>query len=658
MAIQVRRRRSTKRRPFNEVIDNFRGGVNTLLDQTRLSKNQALQATNLIQTQDGLWTTRYGSKQYGQDIPNGNTPDGFAEYVKSDETTELIVVAGTVYKSTNGGSWSTISGATFTAGTPCYFAQIGNKLYVTNGTDPLAYYDGTSLSTYTEISAPVNVSPSRTQLTTGSYNYYVQVTALNEVGETVGSTEASVSGGISAPRDLWVSGDKVTTTWDAVSGATRYQVYISDESGYEALIGTTEVNSFADDGSSTINPYIVVPLSNTTGAPKFRQMELSGNRLWGTQDPNNRYRVYFSGTGSSLGVFSDFYGGGWIDIERGGRNLPRSVKHFRTGKGDPVVTVICASPEGNGSIWQIDISSATVGDVTFTVPSAYKVIGSLGTNAPLSVVAANNALYAFNKKDFISLLSRSNLLNILVTDGVSVPIRPNVRSIVGSQADKVAGYYYDGKIFWAVPETSSGNSRIYIFDTERNNWNPHAFDIGVSRFGEYTDSAGTTHFLAAPTSGDYLIELSPNFSGDLGTAFRQQYTSGLYPISKDRTVWARVKYAYVELNNPRGEVSFSLAGTEKKKGFTTLASVTVSSLISNTGYTRDRYSSFQYSTSAGLPTTFSSSSLRRRIRVNKLLNNYQFQVSSDGIDDRWTLSSLQVKGKIVPVRDPSAWSQS
>lgn len=658
MTMNVSARRRTQRQEFNVVIDKFNKGVNTLLDQTRLGSAEAVQANNLIQTQDGLWTTTYGSKRYGAVLPNGLTPDGFAEYVKTDETTELICVANVVYKSTDGGSWSSISGATFTAGISCYFTQIGTKLYITNGTDSLAYYDGSTLTTYSALSAPTNVAAARVNLSAGSFNYYVQITALNGVGETVGSTEASVSGGINRARDSWGASDAVSITWDAVVGATRYQVYISDETGYEALVTTVQTNAYTDDGSLTINPYIQVPLSNTTGAPKFRQMELSGNRIWATQDPNNRYRVYFSGTGQSLGVFSDFYGGGWIDIEKGGRNLPRAVTHYRTGKGDSIITVLCASPEGKGSIWQVDLTTATVGETTFTVPSAVKIIGSIGTNAPLSVVAANNNVFFFNKKGFTTLGAKPNLLNILSSDEISVNIRPSVRNLVGSQIHKVAGYFYDGQIFWAVPESASGNDKIFVYDTERGNWNPHAMSIGVTRFGEYTDTSGVTHFLAAPVSGDYILELSPNVSGFENTAFVQSYVSGLYPVSKDRTKWARVKYAYVELNNPRGTVTFTLAGTEKKSGFSTLGSVTVSSLISQTGYTFNRYSVLAYSSSTGSPTTFSSSSRRRRIRINKLLNNYQFQVSSSGLSDSWTLSSLQIKGKFVPVRDPQAWSTS
>src|SRR5690606_17930442 len=119
-----------------------------------------------------------------------------------------------------------------------------------------------------------------------------------------------------------------------------------------------------------------VPLDNTTGAPKFKSMCVSGNRIWGTNDPDNPYMVHFSGTGTFISKFSDFYGGGWINLEKGGREFPRSVIHYQSGQGAGRTTVLASTPEGRGSVWQIQITTATVDDVSFSVPSADKVVGS------------------------------------------------------------------------------------------------------------------------------------------------------------------------------------------------------------------------------------------------------------------------------------------
>src|SRR3990167_799826 len=256
--------------------------------------------------------------------------------------------------------------------------QIAGYLYIANGTDALTRYNGTTLSQYTAINAPANLTASlvASGLSSGSFTYYGQVTALTDVGETVGSTEASIT--VNKKRDTWIAAtDKgIYWGWDSVSGANRYQIYIADETGDEALLTSTTATNFVDDGSIAINPYVIPPLANTTSAPKFISMAVSGNRIWATKDDNSMYTVYFSGTGNFIGNFSDFYGGGWINLEKGGREIPIAVKHYQSGTGEGRATVLCKTPDGKGAIWQINIVSATVGDTSFSIPSAIKVVGS------------------------------------------------------------------------------------------------------------------------------------------------------------------------------------------------------------------------------------------------------------------------------------------
>ena len=167
-------------------IDSSRGGTNRLLDEARISSTEVVNALNLIQVQDGLYKPRWGTAYYGADY--GANPDGATEFLKSDQTTELITVAGgKVYKSTNGGSITEVTGATFTAGTTCYFMQIAGFLYIANGTDPLARYDGSTLTTYTEINAPTGLTGTATSSISAvsGISIYGIVTALNSVGETI-----------------------------------------------------------------------------------------------------------------------------------------------------------------------------------------------------------------------------------------------------------------------------------------------------------------------------------------------------------------------------------------------------------------------------------------------------------------------------------------
>jgi len=662
--------RGTSKRNTVISIDKFDRGSNNLVDEARMDTRFAVQSANMMQVQDGLWSTRWGTGYYGAEYPA--TPDGFSEYVKSDGTTELIVISnGKAYKSTDGGSITEISGATFTAGTQCYFLQIAGYLYIANGTDDLARYNGTNLTKYTEISAPANLTASlvASGLSSGTYTYYGIVTALNSVGETTGSTEASIT--TNKVRDNWTAGtDKITWSWDAVSGAERYQIYLSDQTGYETLLGNSDTTTFTDDGTADLNPYIEVPDDNTTGAPKFISMALSGNRIWATNNTNSKYRVYFSGTGQFIGNFSDFYGGGWIDLEKGGREMPIAVKHYQSGSGQGIATVLCKTPDGRGAVWQISISTATVGDTSFSIPSASKVVGSFGTESVLGVVNTNNDIAFPNRKGWFYLGPEKNYYGILRTNEKSSNIRPYWRNLSGIGMSGVCAYFYDAKIFISVPTSSAGNDRIVVLDTERDNWAVD-WSFGAKQFTEYTDTNGNTKLLFIPTDGTKLCEMSENIAGDFGGAFYQSYISPLIPVSKTKTDILNLREAIVELGRPKGAIQFQVLGIGKDNLFSTLATKTIADFGSDTGVGSDLVgavmpTSTRTSVSGGdgswavylldSPSTFTQSTTKKAIKTRKKIYALQFKVSSTTADTQYTILSLQAKGTLIPRRLPSAWT--
>lgn len=654
---------------LNITVDDFSGGTNSLVDEAKMSTKFAKESVNLMQVQDGLWRTRWGTQYYGAEYPAN--PDGASEYVKSDGTTELIVVSnGSAYKSTNGGTITAVSGATFTVGLQCYFMQIAGFLYIANGTDALARYDGSVLTTYTQIDAPGSFTASlvASGLSSGTYTYYGQVTSLNSVGESTGSTEVSIT--TNKLRENWTSStDKVYWGWATVSGATRYQLYLSDQTGYETLLTDTSTTSFIDDGTIELNPYIEVPDDNTTGAPKFKSMTVSSNRIWATNNGNDMYKVYFSGTGQFIGNFSDFYGGGWINLEKGGREIPIAVKHYQSGTGAGVATVLAKTPDGRGAVWQLDISTATVGDTSFSVPSATKVVGSFGTQSLLGVVSTTNNIEFPNSKGWFSLGPEKNYYGILRTNEQSSNIRPYWRSLTGSGIENICSYFYDAKIFISVATGTAGNDRIIVRDTERNNWAVD-WSIGAKQFLEYTDTSGNTHFMYIPVTGTKLIEISENYLNDLGTAFNQSYISPLIPVSKIDTDIMSHKETILKLIRPRGSITLQILGVGKDNNFTTLASTTITDFGSNTGIGTDLWgeqspSETQTSVSGGAgswalylvdaPSTFSQSITKKAIKKRAKIYAIQYKVSSTTASTDFVILSLQSKGRLIPRRIPSSW---
>jgi hypothetical protein len=439
-----------------------------------------------------------------------------------------------------------------------------------------------------------------------------------------------------------------------VVGATRYQLYISDESGDEALLTSVTGSSYQDDATLTINPYITPPLQNTTTAPKFMSMVVSGNRIWATNDTNSKYTVYFSGTGNFIGSFSDFYGGGWINLEKGGREIPVKVVHYQSGQGDGRPTVLCKTPEGRGAVWQLSISSVTVGDSTFSVPSAVKIVGSWGTEAQNSVVSDGNNIMFANKKGWFSLGPQQNYYGILRTNEISSKIRPYWNSLIESKISGIASYFYDAKIFISVPTTTTGNTKTIILDTERQGWIVD-WSFGVKSFLEYTDTSGSTHFLYVPYTGNKLIEISKNIAGDLGAAFSTEFATGRLSTSKLWKDFVKIGKVYIKLGSPRGTINFEVSGTEKDKAFQALASKTISPTYSLTGMGYDQMGAVQMGSTLGTPTTFSDSSDPRFVTIRKVLRDIKFRLTSNSIDTDYILQGIIIEGKQTRRRPPSAW---
>lgn len=642
-----------RRSKISLKINDSKGGTNLILDEARISNNEVVNALNLIQVQDGLYKPRWGTAYYGADY--GATPDGACEFLKSDGTTELIVIAGgKVYKSTNGGTATEVTGATFTAGITCYFMQIAGYLYIANGTDPLARYNGT-LTTYTEISAPTGLSGAAASTISSASNVviYAIVTSLNAIGETIGSTEAHVH--VSKSRDQWISStDKITWSWNAVSAAERYQLYISDTEGHEELLISTTATSFIDDGTISTNPYVSVPLDNTTAAPKFKSMTVSGNRIWATNNPNSPYTVYFSGTGQYMGIFSDFYGGGWINLEKGGRETPVKVVHYQSGQGEGRPTVLCKTPEGRGAVWQLNISTATVGDTSFSVPSAVKIVGSSGTESINGTVSTNNDIMFPNKRGFFSLGPQQQFYGLLRTNEISVNIRPYWTSLIGSKLEGVCSYFKDAKIFISVPTTTSGNNRTIIFDTEKSNWTID-WSFGAKQFLEYTDTTGQTKFLYVPVSGNKLVEISENIAGNLGLPFETAYETGRIVLGKEWTDFVKVQRIYIKLGKPRGIINLEISGSQKNKGFSTIASKQIVPAFSQTGMGYDLMGDTQMGDSEGTPDFFSDAADIRYIKINKKIRDLKIKLTSNSIDTDYVLHGFVIKGKLVSSRSPNTW---
>lgn len=648
---------------WKQTLDRFDGGSMTIISDARLGKScrnsrYAVEATNLQQYEDGIWGPRPGTVYFGKAIPGVGGIDHVAEYNAEDGSLHLVALAdnGKGYKSIdNGQTWVEITGATFTPGTQYVVVQFKNQLWISNGVDALVYYDGTQFNAFSEITNP-NTAPTFNRgsgLSTGTHKYYVRYTANNVVGWTEPSPAVEIT--VDKPRESWSrdNNEFVDLTATAVDDAISYDWWIGETPSEVFHIGSTTELIFRDLGNPA-NTFQDAPDDNTTAAPKVASMELSGSRLWATKDKDHHWRVYGTGTSQYLGFFSPFYGGFWADLERGGRFKPVAVVHYRTGRGDPIATVLCSSPDGRGTIFQIELLNQQVGDVNITIPVAYKLVGSIGSDAVGSVTKFGDNVAFLNKKGMYFLRNKEQMFNVLSTDDVTAPFRDRFEGLNGSQIHKAVGYFSAPRLIFSVP-IGEENDTTFVWDDEKRNisW---AWNIGFKHITEYTDTNGITHLIACRKDDNRIIEITKNALSDLGKPMFCQYVSPLIPIdANDHRVQARVRESIFEMGEVRGSVQVSVLARTKKTDIASVGQRSITSSFSNSGIGDDAPSEFLASDTTDLPKTFSSSSVKKTVRPRKRVYAIKYRVTSNGVDNDWRLLSIQSHGPYVLRKSPSLW---
>jgi hypothetical protein len=634
-----------------------------------------------MQTQDGVWSTRWGTKNYGASYTGPVT--GFCDFIgyNSDGSTTnyyMIIDNGALKYAKDGGAWTTITGHTFTTTKWSTMIQYGNQVLICNGVDAFSYVTIPTFTWhgFTGISTPGTVTGSLgAGLSAGVYNLYYQVTAVSSTGETPPSAVTTVTTNIDRsnwwnPNATQVASNTIYAqlSWTAVSNAIGYNIYLSDGvSGVSYFLDSvTNANSgtitYTDYGSTAINDFIQVPLTDTTVAPKFNWIALSDNRLWAVGDPNNPNRLYWAATGQNDLAFNALLGGGWVDILPGGKQKPYFVGQFRNGQGASMTTILMSEQTGYGSTWHCQITTDTIGNTVIAVPTLTQSIEGFGTTAPRSVVQTNQNVY-FHSPGPAGVYSNGSiptLFNVLSTNEISYVVRPDMKALTFSATPGICGIEFDRKLLYSVPYGTTTNNRIMVFDLNKQNWNPYAFNFGVQQFVRYADNSGVLHLLAIPTSptaGNYITEINVNFQGDNGVGFDAHIQTGLIHVTPDHVQFARIRYIYYEFGSPNGVITLIYSGTTKNEPLAQIASypVTLGDSASNVGFSSYAFSTEPFSWANTAPVATTQLSVKERLRINQLLNNWEAEVYSNTIGSQWTLNQIVVNGELIPTADPSSW---
>lgn len=510
---------------LDTTITSVKRGLNTLVSAAKIRDDEASVLKNMELLEEGLATRRRGTARYSA-VLDGNIVTHINQYGTSGHL--VAVAGGYMYKSLDDGdTWTKITGQTFTVDQAVDSVYAYEKLWIVSEDTNLSYYDGTSINTFTQISAPTNVGASQTGMSSGNYTYYYRVVAVNDQGQSLASSQASES--VDQPILDWATdgSDYITVSWDAVTGATGYEIYRSTLSGEGELLDYVEsqaVTSYKDYGGtdSVTNPLIGLPEENTTGGP-------SGTFITVYKDSlivgGNSSRLYYSGAGDVIAHFNRKDGGGWIDINK-------DAKDGDITKAHPFQDTLLIFKER--SIHQFEF----VADTSIGV-RVQEITSAIGCPAPRTIQTVENDVFFLSERGIFTIGNEPNFLNLVRTNELSARVRSIVDGFDFDSLSQACAIYTDNKyIVSAVEGTSSGswvnvdssgtnvdsssvtvnssgahNGRTLVYDRERLAWlNWEGFS--PQEYMVYYPNQGQATTLFAGGESPYVYEISDEYTTD------------------------------------------------------------------------------------------------------------------------------------------------
>lgn len=668
MPYQTSAERTKKHQSVIDKHQNtFEKGYVSTFANSRRPEDSLSDMTNIELTQDNIPRPRPPLARYGTQ-PSG-TVNGRGKYRYNGSRGLLWMIAGRIYRQVDGGAFTLIGGVnTYSTTLWAGFVQSKSRVYVYNGDSTgaganLSYIDLATMATveYTALATPA--APAGTgnaALISGTkpYNFYYKVTANNAVGESTAST-ASAAININTPRDSWVplntptvaAPQTITVTWSAVTNATSYTLYGSDNNTdfYEivTLAGLTTL-SFIDDGSLTLNPYKTAPASNSTQGAIFIWMyvDTRNSQVFGITYIN---QLYYSATAAAAGSAADFSslnGGGFAVIDEGGDSMLNFIDGFRTGKGDPIITTSSRGAAGKGKINHVAFDSATFGDQTIFFPNITEANGQSATYAPRCTVKSRDDLIYPTGDSVQKLGTSQNIVNILTRATLSDLIVPDINNITLGSLYKAAGVEYQDKVYMCLPVGSTENNQIWIVDRARKDAWTLRWPVAAKDIWLYEDNAGASHLCVLVSN--IIMEFTragtiPHTDDSVAWSSRCAFSSLVW--DPDGISLGNIHNQYFKLLSPTGRITANTYGLSKRGSTTNTGTAAYAVETSFTGIGIWDYSgNYQYGDDIGNVNSFAQSVAVLHVKPKGLLNQEDWEVISSTASTDYFLSAVSTRG--------------
>lgn len=584
-ALNTRPPQFKPRRSITLDWDDFSGGWNNIFRPTELKPNELAEATNMMLTGKGVPTGRWGTADFN--LVGSNNVRGLGTYINPNTlTNELLAItdSGLLTKK-SGASYSIITGASFASGYDAEMTQLGNNVYIVGGDRELTRYDGTSLINYPTIAKPTNALATNMSGASGSTIYSWRITALSQVGETLGSEAVQLS---NLPFDLTKTLIKVSWTGvSAASGVLRgYNLY-RGTSGDESYIASVDKNTteFFDDGYPQSDT-LLLPTSDTTGGPNAKYIMKFDDRLVFAGIEGDDSLVFISGRYPYQDKLHWSYGGTYIRIAPDdGEKITGLGVAGSNVKGGSVPASILVFKE-NGT-YAVVLKIVTVGNYALT-DAQFQKLAPVGCVNNKTVVEVENDTFFLDRKGLYSIGSEPNFLNEIRSKELSSRIRTYMRGLTQQDYNEAAAGYMDSKYILSF----TTKKETIIYDYERRCFmGPWKTPWGVTRWLKYVDGDGSEHYLAGTNNG-YVKEFSPSYNTDSGTTIAKTLRTRKEDFG-DWSVMKVIKLFNILFRNVKGDVNVNIRLEDRDGVTVTSKSFNISGSTGVGGWGTDQWGDVQ-----------------------------------------------------------------
>lgn len=543
-----------------EIITSFLGGLNTFQDETVLKDGELSEAKNILLSVDGI-EPRPGTSDFGSDV--GDKVIGLFGFYKSDGTRQFLRYAtGTNNKLQKyvSGVPTDIGSTTYNATARMNFVQARDAVYIFNGQDALSKYDGSAITVYSALTTPVNLVVTPTG-TTGSTAYSYRVSAFNSIGETLAIASVAIANG-----NATLSATNYNAlTWDAVTGATGYNIWGRYATGLgETYMGTVYgLLVYNDKGQDDPSLSLLPPEANTTTGIKGTMAEFAISRIFTAGDPAYPSRLTFGGVGENIGNFSgSSVGGGSVDVFRNDGAVIRAIKPF----------------QGGVIIWKDN----AIYKFSFTETGLQKleeITRSFGGISYRGVKHVENDIIFPAKKDgrlaFYSLGNQENYAStVLRTNELSIKISSRLSNVNTAYIEHSAAFYFNNVYGCSIPTSgSTTNSRTWCLDTRFGAW-VYWEGAGATAncYSTYIDTDGSEYLYFGDEGSGLAKKMFEDTRGDSGAAISVEWATKAFN--------QKVFHKYKEYYDPTFQfknvtTSGALSGDIILDGVTVTASFTI-----------------------------------------------------------------------------------